>query len=285
MTATCVILRNPIDAQTSDLLCRLGCAADEKGIDLLLVGAFAREVLFYHMHGIETGIRTMDTDFSVRVADWDSFYRLRSVLERKHFRLKDDLVEKIVDEKSGGEVDLIPFGAVAGADARLTWPNDGPVWNVLGFEEALEHALHVSVRTKTDKISSFSVVGIESLAMLKIISFYDRPDVRKRDVRDLGFVIRHYLEAGNRARLLEQPELVERAAQYPDMAAAVLLGRDIRRVASERTRAFLLERLGRETTSSSRCFLAQRLASNCCNGNFSVARGLLSALKEGLETA
>jgi len=52
MTTSCVNLLHPIDAAT---------------VDVLLVGAFAREVLFYHMHGIETGIGTLDTDISVLV--------------------------------------------------------------------------------------------------------------------------------------------------------------------------------------------------------------------------
>lgn len=53
MTATCVNLLNPIDAQTSDLLGRLRGAAAELGIDLLLVGAFAREVLCSQIEGLE----------------------------------------------------------------------------------------------------------------------------------------------------------------------------------------------------------------------------------------
>ena len=53
MTATCVNLLNPIDAQTSDLLGRLKGAAAELGIDLLLVGAFAREVLCSLIEGLK----------------------------------------------------------------------------------------------------------------------------------------------------------------------------------------------------------------------------------------
>jgi predicted nucleotidyltransferase len=118
----------------------LAVTANEHGVDLLLVGAFAREVLFYHMCGIETGISTMDTDISVHVTDWASFNRLRMALKHEGFQLEKDTVEKVVDEKSGKEVDLIPFGPVAGFDARLVWPNNGPTWNVLGFEEALAFA-------------------------------------------------------------------------------------------------------------------------------------------------
>jgi predicted nucleotidyltransferase len=276
-------LRHPLDAQTADLLDRLGITAKKQGVDLLLVGAFAREVLFYHMHGIETGISTADTDISVHVTDWASFHRLRQALEGAGFHIAADLVEKIRDKVSGNEVDLIPFGPIAGADARLTWPDSGPTWNVLGFEEALASALKLPIQVAGADHLEIPMVGLASLVLLKMVSFYDRPSVRTKDVRDIGFVIQHYLKAGNRERLLSQPDLVLRAAQDPDLAAAVLLGRDIRSVASEVTRQYLVERLRHESTSQSICPMAKELATSTCKGKFGVARAWLNAMIEGLE--
>jgi len=282
MTTSFTDLRHPLDAETASLLGRLAITATGQGVDLLLVGAFAREVLFYHMHGIETGIRTMDTDVSVRVADWDAFHRLRKALDGAGFAIKEDLVEKIVDEDSGKEVDLIPFGPITDGETRLVWPDNGPTWNVLGFEEALASALRLTLPVTDGTPASIPVVTIASLVMLKIMSFYDRPQQRVRDVRDIGFVVQRYLDAGNRERLLAEPELVSRAARDPIEAAAVLLGRDMRNIASDATREFLVERLRHETTSSSACPLAHVLASKSCNGNFHVARAWLLSMLEGL---
>ncbi len=284
MTPTFASLRHPLDVHAANLLARLTLTAREQGIDLLVVGAFAREVLFYHMHGIETGIGTMDTDISVQVADWGAFHRLRRALANAGFKIEEDPVEKIRDTASGNEVDLIPFGPVAGADSRLVWPNDGPTWNVLGFEEALASAILLPLRLAERESVPIPVVTLSSLVMLKIVSFYDRPKERRRDVRDIGFVIGHYLDAGNRERLLTQPDLVARAARDSNEAAAVLIGRDMGRVASEATRRYLVERLQQETTSSSACQLAHGLASQSCNGSFRVARNWLQALIDGIET-
>lgn len=283
--STCIELCRPIDGKTADLLARLAGTAHKMGAKVLLVGAFAREVLFYHQHGIETGISTMDTDISVHVADWAAFHRLREALARSGFQTKDDPVEKIVDTGSGQEVDLIPFGPIAGADARLVWPNEGPTWNVLGIQEALASALSIPLPHHGTGGSSaeIPVVTIASLVMLKIVSFYDRPKERVRDVRDIGFVIRHYLDAGNRERLMKHTDLVTRAARDPDAAAAILLGKDIGLVASEATRNYIVDRLRQELTSSSACPLAHTLARRSCNGSFSVARSLLRSLIEGLE--
>ncbi|HRT28206.1 MAG TPA: nucleotidyl transferase AbiEii/AbiGii toxin family protein [Kiritimatiellia bacterium] len=284
MTNSCENLRHPVDAPTASLLTRLAVTATEQGIDLLLVGAFAREVLFYHMYGIETGISTMDTDISVRVLDWDSFHRLRSALQHAGFQIAETPVEKIRDTVSGKEVDLIPFGPVAGADARLEWPDQGPTWNVLGFEEALSNAKLLSIQADGREPVSIPVVTIAALAMLKIVSFFDRPKERVRDARDIGFMITHYLDAGNRERLLAQPDLVARAAREPNVAAAYLLGQDIGIMASEKTHRYLVERLRHETTSSSECPLASTLARNSCQGKFHIARALLQSMIDGLET-
>jgi len=285
MTPTCVDLINPLDASTSDLLARLGCAARDSNADLFLVGAFAREVLFYHLHDIETERKTLDTDVSVRVANWNAFQNVRGALEKYGFEGKDNVVEKFIDSVSKREIDVIPFGAVAGSDARLTWPNDGPTWNVLGFEEALNHALFISVQAASGAVRPFRVANIASLVMLKMISFYDRPNDRKRDVRDIGFMIQHYCEAGNQAQLLASPQLVARAAQDPLIASAFLMGMDIQRIAHPDTRAFLLGQLRKETVSSSKCPFAKTLASHCLKGKFDDARAWLQALVDGLSDA
>jgi|LSQX01.3.fsa_nt_gb predicted nucleotidyltransferase len=86
MTNSCENLRHPIDAPTASLLTRLALTAKEQELDLLLVGAFAREVLFYHMYDIQTDRSTMDSDISVQVQDWDSFHRLRMALLHAGFQ-------------------------------------------------------------------------------------------------------------------------------------------------------------------------------------------------------
>ena len=193
-------------------------------------------------------------------------------------------MEKIRDTTSGKEVDLIPFGPIAGANARLEWPDQGPTWNVLGFEEALSNAKQIPIQTDDHEPVTIPVATIAALVMLKIISFFDRPTERIRDAQDIGFMIEHYLDAENLERLLKQPTLVTLAAQSPNEAAAHLLGQDIGDMASADTHRYLVKKLQHETTSTSDCPLATRLARKLCKGNFGAARNILAALIDGLET-
>ena len=284
MTTSCVNLLHPIEAATVDVLGRLVKTAKTQAVDVLLVGAFAREVLFYHLLGIDTGIGTLDTDISVLVPNWGAFNHLRHALAEEGFRaVQDDVPEKLREDASGIEVDLIPFGPIAGKDFRLHWPQNGPVWNVMGFQESFDSALLLPLTEAGRGQLTIPLITIPSLFMLKAVAFYDRVTRRAKDGKDIAFVIQHYLPAGNGGRL--EGDLVTRAAQDREAAGAVLLGRDIRSVAAESTRTYLVERLHQETTSASTCPLAKVLAHRICKGNFARARKLLSATLEGLTHA
>jgi len=52
------------------------------GLDVLLVGALARDIHFLHCHGIRPGRATMDVDFGVLMSDWDTFEKTKLVYLR-----------------------------------------------------------------------------------------------------------------------------------------------------------------------------------------------------------
>ncbi len=73
---TCVKLLKPIDPTLEKVLAKLGSFAKRKNVLILLFGATARDILFFHMHGIESGRMTMDVDISVQLPDWDAYRHL-----------------------------------------------------------------------------------------------------------------------------------------------------------------------------------------------------------------
>lgn len=74
--STCVTLLRPINHQLEQVPVKLVSLANRLSVPILLFGATARDVLFFHMHGIESGRRTMDVDISVQLPDWDAYQRL-----------------------------------------------------------------------------------------------------------------------------------------------------------------------------------------------------------------
>jgi predicted nucleotidyltransferase len=116
--------------------------------DLLLVGAQARDLLLMHAYRIDTRRATEDVDLAFMVGDWRQFLDLRTrLVESGRFSEHTGTLHKLTHHGVGtSRVDLIPFAGVEDADRHIAWPPDGAVvMNVMGFREAREAALSVSM--------------------------------------------------------------------------------------------------------------------------------------------
>jgi predicted nucleotidyltransferase len=93
---------------------------------------------------------------------------------------------------------------------------------------------------------------------LKIIAWNDRSPQGSKDAGDLAFLMRNYLDAGNRERLVEEhPDLLADDDFHYERAGARLLGRDIAAIMSPGTRKVVLEILDRETHNQKRYRLVE----------------------------
>jgi predicted nucleotidyltransferase len=129
-------------------------------------------------------------------------------------------------------IDLIPFRGVASADGRIEWPPSRDiVMNVAGFEEALVSS--ASIEMEMDLI--IRVASLPGLTLLKLIAWSDRGDQTNKDAADLYRLLTSYAEVGNTDRLYDRElDLLEAVAFDMELAAAELLGRDVRGLCSPR---------------------------------------------------
>ena len=278
-------LLKPISEKPERTLFRVATLANSRGLPALLCGAFARDVLFWHMHGIQTYRATMDVDISVQVRDWGTFDALGEDLRRNGFGNPDeDHPEKFVDQETGQYVDLLPFGELSEDGKTIVWPQDNTLWSTVGLQDAFEHASHLEVKSG-EEVLQLALASVPAFVMLKIVAVHDRPEDRyKKDSTDIGFVIHSYLDVGNKDRLKVPPndDIMAAVDGDLDLATAILLGRDVAALASVATRDHVLGLLDSEVTSGSRCYLSRGLQKSYCRGDFSRARKLLQALAEGL---
>jgi predicted nucleotidyltransferase len=187
------------------------------GIDLLLVGAVARDVLLSYAHGIALARATHDTDLAFAAANWEAFETLRrrlvasgtfEELTRGGYKLR---------HRSGMRVDLIPFGGIERPDGSIAWPPEyAEVMELLGFAEARASAREV--RLPGSHI--LHVAALPMLAVLKVFAWADR-HLREplKDAADLFAILTNYLDAGQdrrlyseAAHLLKDPEFDYRVA-------------------------------------------------------------------------
>jgi predicted nucleotidyltransferase len=251
MTRKLLDLSEKVDKFTVELFEIIANVAGSMNAPFFVVGATARDIILEYGYGIEPIRATNDIDLGVEVSGWDQYTKLR-----------DDLVATGKFEPTGEPqrlrykrsvlIDIIPFVAIADPNGSFTWPPDHEVeMSTLGFNESYQHALTVRLRRKPDLDIKFA--NPAGLALMKLISWDDRHPERNRDAKDLGFLMRTYIDAGNEERLFEQEadiiEILQESGSYDYVrASARLLGRDISAIAHPETKESLLRILEKETS-------------------------------------
>lgn len=212
-------------------LAHVQSAAKARGIEVMITGAFARDLHLHYAHGIDITRETEDVDLALAVPSWPAFAALREALLASG-GFKPTRVDHCIVHESGLTLDLLPFGGIETPTREIAWPPTGEtVMNVFGFQEAFTHRVMVEL----PEALRISVVSLPALAVLKLICWQDRHLKRPRaDAHDLYLILRHYLEAGNERRLWDV--FIEWTSE-PDFdytrAGARMLGRDVRGMLDE----------------------------------------------------
>ena len=211
----------------------------ELGVDYLVVGAAARDLVLELVYGAPSRRATEDIDFGLKVASWHSFEEIRVALLTKGYR--ESKSQHRLVSPAGIKLDVIPFGEVADSDANIAWPPDGETrMSVLGFKEAHDHSDMVRIQeTPEIKIRVATPIG---MALLKLIAWNDRsPALRKKDALDVQYLFTSYsrIPEVNDA-IYSQATLGERYAWDVDLMGADILGQHARQIAQQQTAEVIL---------------------------------------------
>lgn len=98
------------------------------GVDIMVVGAAARDILIRHVVGSPPQRATRDVDIAVAVNSWSEVACLTSSMGPTPGGAHHFLV-------LGIEVDVIPFGGIESRDRTITWPDDHEM-DVFGVERS-----------------------------------------------------------------------------------------------------------------------------------------------------
>lgn len=221
--------------------------AQELGIHFIAVGAFARDLIFEHIHRIPAPRLTEDIDIGVEIASWEEFYQLTSILIERGLFAATRLPHRFTDITEAAIVDVVPYGAISDEMKRISWPPDHDmVMSMLGFEEAYQSAL--TVRIASEPPLDVLVPSIPALALMKIISWDDAYPRRERDAQDLLFIMENSGNAGIKDELyrFHKSMLIEEDFDT-GLASVRYLGRAVAQLSSPETLQALEEILIRET--------------------------------------
>lgn len=219
--------------------------AQKEGVSFFLIGAAARDMLFRDAFGLPVRRATRDIDVAIRVADWHAYDRLVMALISTGDFKATGLSHRLLF-KGGEEIDIIPFGPIAGTKQSIAWPlGRENVMGVLGFEEAFRDAVLVTLNR--DAHLEIAVSTPAGLAVMKLISWDESYPTRGKDGEDFYYIAENYLDTGNDDRLYgDGSDLLEMDIFDRAIAGARLLGRDMSCLARNDTRRRIGDILVRE---------------------------------------
>jgi len=257
--------------------------AHSEDIPFFIVGATARDLILAKGHNIRPFRATLDIDIGVRVPDWSQYNKLKEgLVETGEFKETKEYQRLIFQDRLN--IDLIPFGPIAGKMGNIKWPPDEEiVMHIIGFEEAFANSQ--TLRLRDDPIIEIKVVTLAGLAVMKIVSWNDGYSNRRKDASDLALIMGNYTDAGNAERIFnEHSDLLDSEDFDYVNAGARLLGRDIATILSSDLKDRVLEVLDKETGKEDGFKLIEDMliSNTLIDADFDNLLGLLEEVKKGI---
>ncbi len=238
MTKELLNISGKIDQPTIETYRAIAEETAELGIDYVVVGASARDLVLHYAYGIDITRATTDLDFAIEVEDWVTVECLKDNLVKRAFT-ESDATRRLISPTQI-IVDLVPFGSIADEDQIIRWPPDNAfAMNVLGFPEACAHA--VWVRIQEAPAIDIPVVSPEGLLLLKVISWSDRSrDSRRKDALDMRYLLNVYDRLPHKESGVYDSELLVEYDGDTQLVGAYLLGAKASAIANDATRSYVV---------------------------------------------
>jgi len=218
-----------IDSREKQVLADLITIVRVLNLPMILVGAGAR-LIICNPKKFGEGRRTKDWDFAVSIDSWKSYQKLGEALidgDPPIFQ-STKTAHRFKHIETDIDVDIIPFGAIGKPKQEIIWADSGNPMSVLGFEEAISHA----ITTNIDDLE-IQVINIPSFIVLKVFAWGDRGERTNKDLEDIEFILSKY-EDDNRVYNELVEELSSGNVDFLD-ANIYLLGQDICRMLQDKT--------------------------------------------------
>jgi predicted nucleotidyltransferase len=248
-------------------------------IPFFVVGAFARDLILNMHYGIAVKRATTDIDCGIQVKDWDQFEELKASLIRTGHFTQDERQQQRLKYQDRLKLDIVPFGAIE-KEGKIFWPDEETMMITLGFDEAYKDTLTVRLADGVE----IQICSLAGLALMKLIAWNDRRFQYRKDAEDLALLMLNYLDAGNQERVIgegaEHADLLDDDFDY-NLASARVLGRDVSRLLSERSRGAVLAILAEQTGDKNQYPLVNAMLSNF-HGDFDIGLEMLESFRRGI---
>ena len=276
-------LSGKINGPILEILEAISNIAASLNIPFFVVGAAARDTILYYGYGIEMHRATEDVDLAVMVEDWDKFAQLKEEIIGTGIFNQEREPQRFF-YKGNFPVDIVPFGQISKPKDTIEWPEfKGIEMSTLGFKESFDNSILVRLRTAPDFEIRFA--SLAGLAAMKLISWKDKYPERNKDAKDLVFIMRNYIDAGNSERIFDgkDSDILEGDASDYELMSARLLGRDVAAIITPESKKYIVKILNEETGEQDHYKLAvdMRQGPSYISNDFEAKLNLLEAFKKG----
>lgn len=282
MTNNSLTLSKDLDQITIALFSSITAALNQCGVQFVVIGATARDVILHYIYKIPIRRLTKDVDLAIIIKNWEKFDELKNALLAFESFSETPIQHRLMFH-GVVPLDLVPFGEIAKKNTLL-WPPDGAdQLNITGYQETFDNAITIMMSKKTEPVRFAS---LPNLTTLKFFAWQERGSADPKDAIDIWTILDNYVAAGNRERLYDQHiDAMESVDFDEDLAGALVLGRDIKTNVYDHTRLQLLKILEPEIDSQADLRLASHILSGIGHGGgeMEVILTKLRLLKQGLE--
>lgn len=275
-------LSGKIDGNVIDILQVIKDVTDKLEIHFFVVGATARDIILNIGYEIENERATIDLDIGVQVEGWEEFKELKSYLVGTGKFQKDREPQRL-KFKNLFPLDIVPFGLISKKNC-ISWPPKHEIsMSTLGFKEALDDS--ILVRLSSDPPLKIEFASLCGIAALKIISWNEKYPERAKDAKDLDYILKNYVYAGNEDRLYKKEvDLLEVDDFDYEHAGAQLLGRDMAKMLRVETKERILNILKQQTGNQERYRMVEDMIENYSlfKKKFEMKLQMLEHLEKGI---
>jgi predicted nucleotidyltransferase len=240
-------LSRKIDQPTIDLFILVDRITTTLNMPYLVVGATARDIVCHHRFGTPVKRATTDVDFGIQVSSWKEFESLSQTLVSEGFKTTKSAHSFLCPNNT--KLDIVPFGAIENDKSSIQWPPNGEIeMNVLGFKEALDHALLIEITN--EPAVNIPVASPQGLMLLKLIAWNDRDrTMRVRDALDIAYLLNNYEADKLVVERLYEESVIEQYDYDVSLASANMLGNDSAAIASDATKRKVLAIINKNASS------------------------------------
>lgn len=204
--------------------------------NVMVVGAWCRDIMHTALGHSFTTAATRDLDLALALSSWDAYRSIAAAFPR----IGDTGIRFRIATVS---VDLMPFGAIEEPQGVVAPPTRGQTMSVWAFDEIHDGALPLGLSPGL----TIRIPTVAGFAAAKLGAWLDRAEwLESKDAADVALICYWYAESTTvHDRLYETPEgnqvFVAEEADVP-RAAAHLLGLDIASTIGPERTAEMLDR-------------------------------------------